>query len=180
MVCGGLCRRPPHPRGSVPDRRGIDNGWNVVPRGGAGRWAVGGAGKEPSRRKPERWATAPLSNPRQGRHWRAGHERLLGRWSPPISPSPSGGCQRQWQSSCQRLVGVAAWREGGCGRWVAAGTFVPAGSRKGELPPPFRTLGKAGTGVPGTRGCWGDGIRPSPQAPLAAASGSGSRLVRGW
>ena len=82
-------------------------------------------------------------------------------------------------SGAERRFG---WTGTGAGRWVAAGTFVPAGSRKEVLPPPFRTpRGTApGTGVPGARDCWGDGVRPSPQTPLTGAGGTSSRLVRGW
>jgi len=96
-----------------------------------------------SRREPERGATAPLSNPPGNgtRHWCAG--QACGRaddrrFVPPDPPHSVLAFLTEDWSEC-------------VGRWVAAGTFVPAGSRKGVLRPPFRTpRGTApGTRVPG-------------------------------
>ena len=72
---------------------------------------------------------------------------MLGRWSPSISPSPSDGYRRHPQSSCQRSGGGCRVAGTGAGRWVAAGTVVPAGSRKGKLPSPFRTPGHTAPAV---------------------------------
>ena len=59
----------------------------------------------------------------------------MGRWNPSISPSPSDGCRRQWQASCQRPRGGAVGRGRVLGgRWRREGSF-PAEAGKGSYRP---------------------------------------------
>ena len=62
--CGGLCRRPPRPPRVRAGPAGVlSEAGRCCRVTGPGCWAVGGAGKIPSRRKPDRGLLPPYEPP---------------------------------------------------------------------------------------------------------------------
>jgi len=94
---------------------------------------VGGAGKIPSRRKPDRGLPPPIDPRGNGtRRWRAVRAAAGGR----VRRRPRG-CLRHSQSSCQRPEdGAAGRRRAQGGRWRRERSF-PAEAGKGSYRPPF-------------------------------------------